>query len=220
MRRVRKYNKKLLPRKNYKIIDSSQIKKCHLCRLPGKKDDGIPKHADFNKFFPSTQFASGLSVSLLGEFTHADADIRVQGDYTQPHHQEWNPGDEYIVPPAIKVKRKSHFLAVRVKDVEEVMPINVTVAYPNQGSKEEKAYLKVIHKPTKCNFWHFEIQVWNETSGGEKHYLKDLPAFTAIESTRLLEKYAKQLKKRLIEKIEHSTQIRGRYLPKSIYIEK
>lgn len=220
----RKYNRKLLPHKNYRILnDTTPLQDYYLCRLPIKRKNSFEKRTNPKEKFETDQFAKGLSVTLLGVFQHKDAKVRVIGKSKDaasavPHHDDlWTPGKIPILPPNILFKRRSQFFAVKIKDVEAVPPYDVTIEYPNQGSQQEKAVFKVIHRPTLCNYWHFEIQGWNIKPDGTLHYLRNNPSFNENVCNRILKRYAKRLREQLIEKIKHSTEVKCSYISKSIY---
>lgn len=150
------YPQHLLPQSNYKKIEwSNNLGECSLVRHTNTQDIFMPgtKAISTDKIkFPSEHFNNDLSTNLLSVFRLEDLYIQILNNELI---QDWIPQQDTCCPiiekDFIVNKNRAHF-ALTVNDV-----LNLNSALP---LIENKLRLEVLHTPTKCNFWHFSIRVY------------------------------------------------------------
>ncbi|MFW5804569.1 MAG: hypothetical protein ACOCWG_05005 [bacterium] len=96
------------------------------------------------------------SVNLLGEFEVDHLKYKIIGNNRQLYNSYWDFKTRVSTP-----KENEDFL-IELGYGFFLLPIEKlngsTFPFQKGNEKEFVAKLLVVHKPTKCNFWHFEVR--------------------------------------------------------------
>lgn len=218
MRRIRKYNKKLLPHPKYKkIADCGNLKRFFLCRLSTKKKWHITKRDRFLDFIEERELGRGMSMVLLSKFEHKDAQIRPTGKVGDSHFEEWTPLDGNVPPPSVRIHKNANFIGITIGDILHIDKIQIELEFKNGTKRKDFVFLKVIHKPTKCNFWHFEIMVTAIDNDGYEYKIQDYDQLSIKARGRFIKQASAALKTLLNGHLKHSSECKCFYLEKSYY---
>jgi hypothetical protein len=215
-----RYNSRLLPRKRYKIITHiDSLGKYYLTRLPSNGQWYIESSEELENHIDRKELERGLSVNLLSVYTHKDAKIRAGGNFKDSHHQLWKVGASYIKPPYIKYKRRANFFGIQIKDVIncKMQSQSLQITFINGGVRYDQGFLKVVHRPTYCNFWHFEIRIWAKTQNGTAYELSSLTNVSKTGLKRYCKQAADTLRTELVDKLKRFNDCKVIYLPKKYY---
>lgn len=213
-----RYNMALLPRRNYKIIkDCHCLSTFYLCRYPsGKRWHVFPSEIKDN--WDTSELSRGMSCNLLSVYKHKDACIRPGGKVKDGHHQLWKEGDAGIIPPNLKYRKRANFIGIKYDDIlrREIRIDNFEISFRNGSIRTDALVLRLIHRPTYCNFWHFEIRIYGLNEGSE-YLFEEISNVSKKGIKRYLEHAAEILGQKLMGYIIHSKKCRPKYLRKSIY---
>lgn len=188
MVKVPSYPETLLPQQGYKQVVIDQLAGDYILvrqsSLPSEKliDDNGGLYAESllpEPFESNLKQLYGWSCFLLGIFQKEHIHIKVKnGDRTK----NWNYVDSCAIPNDNEIEMNTlPPLFLLVKDVH-----NKDFPYPNpqqQNSKDTKKTTKLIgkcaveHKPSNCNFWHFQFKFNNQENdhikNGDSGWKKD-----------------------------------------------
>lgn len=151
------YPSHLLPQTNYKEIEMcEELSKCTILRLVSSKDifmEGT-ESIDPSKLQIQSGHLRDLSTNLLSIYKIEDIIIQVTN---KEYFDSWEIGSAVISPvheqDFLLNKDKGYFF-FNIKDILELeMPISLS-------DENFSATLKLVHTPTKCNFWHFSIRAF------------------------------------------------------------
>lgn len=157
-----KYPKRLLPRKNYRIISCEKeiLDKNILIRHTEEENIYLAGTNALNPEvigkFPCEQMGD-LSNNLLGIFREEDVCFSIVGQNKQIFTGVWKEGDKVIVPQykrdfEVTTGRKNLFL--KMKEVCEC-----EIPYEDSKGSKETLRFQIEHTPSVSNFWHFSICV-------------------------------------------------------------
>lgn len=100
----------------------------------------------------------GFSMNKIPESIQNDLNLKIQPGF-EYHNDDWMPGDSASVPAL-------HEFQVVTNHKHYYLPIgeihNYTDKYfgPNENDNPSFEFrVKVVHRPTKCNYWHFELHL-------------------------------------------------------------
>ncbi len=158
---------RLVPQGYYKYIDIEALNSIHKYMV---RRSLVKKHDTFDKFGFVRQEALfiekkeqdffQLSVNLLGLFRQYDIKYRIQGlDNSKKHKIDWTSGDYF----ALSKFQHSCFditvpIYMKIEDIHNrVIPFEKTIS--NKKTECIECILKLTHKPTYGNYWHFEFCV-------------------------------------------------------------
>ncbi|WP_264550007.1 hypothetical protein [Flavobacterium sp. N2820] len=155
------YPVKLLPKTNYKNIETGLEDKCLIRHFVVDETQGVLDDLGFLKDYI---IASGgekqlpdLSTSLFGVFTENDIYFNVINShliqYCVPNHNSTSP----IYIQDFNIVNNRRFWSILVEKID-----NVVVEYDGD---EFKATCFISHTPTISNFWHFSIMWYINTEG-------------------------------------------------------
>lgn len=163
------YPQKLLPKKNFAIIDDkiSYLNKLYLIRHTPKKSKEIGRTHELPQY----------SLNLLGIFKTKHSKIKLKNP-NSPYSDYWLSGDKNLRPKWNEIKRDSKRGEIYFKFSE----VN-NFPFPIESGKQFSKYnLALKHKPTKCNFWHFEIKWYDDNdnevvidTSGKKPKIRGVP---------------------------------------------
>lgn len=225
MNKTKHYLARVLPKGHYRIIENlHEYDKFFLCRLTDKKSPIIKKTNAYPDFIVPKDFLGGLSVNLLSVFNHLSAQYRPQGKIKDPHFKEWNHEEEAAIPPRISFIPKANFLGIKIADLKTIETCDLKITtIKTENDKQVKltqdaeGYFKAVHKPTKCNFWHCEVQAWGKFDAGNDFCIEDNETISKTGRRRYVEQIASALTPSLLTKLRHSSECKRHRLPKEIY---
>jgi hypothetical protein len=159
---------RLVPLGYYKYIEIESLKSRYqyIVRrsLANKKDSFdkfgfIRQEALFN--IDNEQDFFQLSVNLLGIFKEDDIKYRVISVIESNKHAIWRRGDYFAISKFdFTIFPITVPIYTRIEDVHNrTFPIERT---KNNKLETIKCKLRLIHKPTFGNYWHFEFEVSDE----------------------------------------------------------
>ena len=108
-----------------------------------------------------TANCENLSVSLFGIFNAQDILYTIKGGRKGYFFQEWVVGEE-VDPPTeeeYSIDKNKGCFYISIDDLRSLKPIKYTIG---ESSKQYELSCQIVHCPTRCNFWHFEIRWINE----------------------------------------------------------
>lgn len=225
MNKTKHYLARVLPKRRYKKIDDlHDYDKFFLCRLTNKDRPVVKKSNAYPDFIVPKDFLGGLSVNLLSVFTHLSAQYRPQGKIKEPHFEEWNRGEDAALPSRISFIPKANFLGIKIADLKTIETCALIITtIKTEGNKQVKVsqnvegYLKAVHNPTKCNFWHCEVQVWGKSDSGNEFCIEENETISKTGRRRYVDQIASALTPTLLTKLRHSSECKRHRLPKEIY---
>lgn len=152
------YPSHLLPRKEYKYLEDI-LRGGFLVRYTQDKDivDEAGQVKSSHVCTPRTN-CENLSVSLFGIYQEEDVMYCMVGDRSAFFQERWIVG-ESVPHPADKdyeERRERGFFYLSIDDIH-----NHTITY-EKNNEQHDLICSIVHCPTNCNFWHFEVKWRNE----------------------------------------------------------
>lgn len=155
------YPDHLLPKPDYKIIENiAETANCFLIRNTPTREFCIPGTKLVNPELVEIQsnHLGDFSTNLLGIYTEYDIRYQIIGNAQDYFHSLWLQGEEVDAPTYQNDFDVNENKGCFYLSIDEIN--GQSVNYPQDNPKIE-ACCKVIHTPTKCNFWHFSIRWYN-----------------------------------------------------------
>jgi len=196
-----KYPVHILPGENKKIINSD-ISNLLLCRhfnlIEGLEITNKVSGYIETKYLalPREQLAD-LSTNLLGVFTIDDCKIRIIGDRKNYYNNYCLPNEQVDIPiyqTDFETDKNCLNWFVKIGDL-----IEQPVEYSNSPVNNFKASCKIIHTPTRWNYWHYSV-TWLITLEGQEEAVlfsdleegqkKKLGRKLATESLSIFQKFS------------------------------
>ena len=160
------YPERLIPNPRNIIISESALTSHDGLWLVRHLDSGKAKFMESTHILiPSCiEIQSGhlgdLSNNLLGVFQPHDVYYGIESPYKMLYYSSWDEGSEGIIP------QDGHYF----KDENRgyyFIPIdrlkNSRIPYIDAQSHNTEIYhFKILHTPTKCNYWHVSIRVYDD----------------------------------------------------------
>jgi hypothetical protein len=150
------YPEHLLLQSNYKFIsETDELCFCTLVRHTSSKDLFLAETEtiDPDKLQIQSGHLKDLSTNLLGIFKIEDIYVEV---INKKFYDLWNVGENVVTPLIHKdfcFNNDRGFFFFNIKEIiylELPLILSYTILF------------KVIHTPTKCNFWHFSIRAYSK----------------------------------------------------------
>lgn len=114
------------------------------------KDHFIPK-----------RFMSGMSMNLVSIYRRNDSRFVVEFKANPLAKDEWNAMNGAIIPKKqLKYNKRVGYFGFKISDI---LSIKKQMPLKDRDGKNEETYeisTRIEHKPTRCNFWHFEIYLY------------------------------------------------------------
>lgn len=155
-----RYPDRLMPRPSYRIIESDAFHDDWLLirATSREKPNELVSNGSLSAYL-------GLSVSLCGVYEPGDVRLTPRPKVPELEiHQYWVPGDQCLSPDHVDCTINSDRTAT-------ILPLQKWhgVAFPINRD-QNKSYratpvqgrIRVEHKPTRVNYWHFEIHFTDE----------------------------------------------------------
>lgn len=128
--------------------------------------------------FRPDRFMTGMSMNLVSVYQRNDARYVVDFILNPNAKLPWNNGDISVNPKRdLKYKKDAGYFGFRISDILSIkkeMPIR-----EKNGKKDETYEIttRIEHKPTRCNYWHYEIYLYatcTSKEGGPQGKVPDL----------------------------------------------
>lgn len=163
------YPIQLIPRSVYSFInvnDIGDLSDLYLLRSYNEEDD--PK--EIETLIPDSKKMLDFSVSLSGHYLPEHFYYKILKDFDH-YFDFWDGGNckvpqdnEYDYEP----DQRCYF--IKLSEIHEFPYKDVN---PKDQNLKYHFKCEVIHKPTKGNYWHFELHWFNMDQGGKE--LKNIP---------------------------------------------
>lgn len=154
------YPDHLIPSHDHKYIEDDLVGFCLVRHTETKDILNEIGNVKVKCICHPTSNCENLSVSLFGIFRSQDIFYAVKGEREDYFHARWNVGEE-VDPPTeedYSVDQDRSCFYVSVNDLRNLKPITYNIG---GGSEQYELSCQIIHCPTRCNFWHFEIRWMN-----------------------------------------------------------
>lgn len=155
------YPARLLPKSSYrKIALVEELLPLFLLRHTPTKDILLPSTNEINpdNLKIQSDHLKDLSTNLLGEFTVDDNKIEII-ERDKDFFDDWIEADSLINVPRFNedfvINEERGYIYFNIKDV-----ISMRLSHETADKILYNLIFKIIHTPTKCNFWHFSIRVF------------------------------------------------------------
>ncbi len=200
------YPNKLLPKRIYSILDSNIFRSegFYLLRhTPSKKL--IDENTDMllnNAICLQSSHIIGYSLNLMGRYTIKHSKIEINHDFKKVFNSDWEPCELSLQPKKgqYRYDESKGFFFI---DFNSIHNYPYSKTHPETAIKY-KYICKLEHKPTKCNFWHFELH-WYDSDGNkikiEKGKIRGIPKKIYSDFRNLFKLFGKTTKPRNIKQI-------------------
>ena len=160
------YPHRLLPKINNKIIQVDQTNSDSLWLARQVPTDILRSGDTLRAISQYSNHFFDLSVNLVGHFKKDDIKIVLQNRDSKKHLiQEWREFEFYRKPKPSEFYTDSNCSPIYF-ELEKVHGFPLKMAHPSIPDKSYDYLCRIIHKPTKCNFWHFQFE-WRDRNTGK-----------------------------------------------------
>lgn len=159
------YPERLLPKSNYCIVDADVLMSQHGLWLIRRIDSdkvtflGNTKTLNPDCIKIQSDHLRDLSNNLLGVFCIEDIFYGIEKPVNDLYCTIWDGIEECVIPSVGHYfrddKRGFYFIPVDMLLKDEVPFKNL------MDGKSESFHFKILHTPTKCNYWHISIRVYD-----------------------------------------------------------
>lgn len=235
-----KYPEDLLPRSDYRedILEdlssegkpSLSVDKINNYYLVHTLDGGESLHSsyqlseNFRNYFIPGRFVSGMSMNLLSVYRKRHTQYVVDYKTNNGASDPWKLGDISIIPyKKLKKKKSAGYFGMKIADIMSIqkkLPMK-----NNEGAKEDEFLISTVieHKPTRCNYWHFEIYLYakdlDNTSDKYSGKMTDLASRKIISNNQVKVVPGKMLQEfKKIAKMR--SEMIGFHIPEEYYVDK
>lgn len=130
-------------------------------------DDGKSLHSsyqlsvNFREYFTPRRFVSGMSMNLLSVYRKRHTQYIVNYKSNNGASDPWKLGEVSIIPrKKLKKKKSAGYFGMKIADIMSIqkkLPMK-----NNEGASEDEFLISTVieHKPSRCNYWHFEIYLY------------------------------------------------------------
>ncbi len=156
------YPSHLLPREYYRIIrDENWIRYLTVFTWTKDNKDPITGEIYLNSFCHPKEKMDDYSSNLLGIFTPLDNYVAIKNGPNKNYFvAQWEEGEEVVAPQYPKDFEFDYnrgYFFLDVNEFDGKIPANY-----KKDNQTYRAWPKVIHTPTRANFWHVSIRWVNE----------------------------------------------------------
>ena len=181
-------------------------------------DDIEQMRQDIETQMEGKRFKSGCSVTLAVVFFEGHHQKRVIKNVAKDYFGEWSEGEEGVRPLNEDVNEISDrgWFGIRKKDIETV-EANYDFKSESLVSRKDKIFFRVIHRPTKSNFWHCHIEVLGIKNGNGDCFQANIKKESGY-SNRQLEQAAIRLVDLMKPYLVHQEDIEPRFISYKRYM--
>lgn len=162
---MRNYPERLLPKPHYRIVERDDLmSQCNLCLIRHVDSDKAKFIGYSNTLNPDciniqSDHLRDLSTNLLGIFQPSDIFLGIDKSVSSYYCDLWDGSEECCTPPDgeyfVDEGRGYYFIPV-----DELLKENVDVLNVESEGSDRYSF-KILHTPTRCNFWHISIRVYD-----------------------------------------------------------
>jgi len=160
------YPSYLIPKANFKLITWGEwLTERYLLRYTPGSDliDSENGKVKLDYIYKRENWSQGkdLSTNLLGIYKFDDCYLETIGNRKRTYFDDlWLEGESvdfplYMSDFVLNTSRGAFYL--KIGDI-----LNQEILYNRENEQGLVAVCKVIHTPTRANFWHFSIRWWND----------------------------------------------------------
>lgn len=153
------YPQHLLPQSNYRKIEyNDELNKCSLVRHTNTQDIFMvgTKDIDADVILFQSDHLRDLSTNLLGIFKIEDVYIEI---LNKDFINDWESGQTILVPQFTQDFTINRDRSYFVLNIDDILGLN-----SSEQLTEKELTIKILHTPTKSNFWHFSIRVYKNNT--------------------------------------------------------
>jgi hypothetical protein len=161
------YPQRLIPQVNYKImaIETGVLDSHYLVRHTKGKDLIDPITNELRRAYVGEQTypLRDISVNLLGgKFKITDVYLthqREDPDFEYFNYEIWQEGENITKTPQsefISEDKTRGYYFLHIGTFQDLK-----IPYTDDSGTEHQAEIKVLHTPTRCNFWHCSLRTYS-----------------------------------------------------------
>ena len=199
------YPNKLLPKRYFKLLESDKLKDKNLLLIRSTPDKDILDNLGQIKtkaIASPTSNIIGYSINLLGVFRIKHSKIEINKVVRSLYTSNWSPPQDFLRPKKNEnriIKEKGFFTL----KFEKIHNYPYPITHPNTGISYN-FLCKLEHKPTKSNYWHFELH-WFDENGErvivEKGKIRGVPKMISSSMREMFKMVGKVNKPKKIKKL-------------------
>lgn len=227
MSRKRPYPVRLLPHGDYIKDFDEHLPNFNDFYLLHTSEKSVPLYdkqyliQNIGKHFIPKRFMTGMSMNLVSVYRRNDSRIIVDFKANLLAKDGWNERDTSVIPYRhLRYNKRVGYFGFRISDIlsiKKILPIK-----EKNGNKNETYEIstRIEHKPTKCNFWHYEIYLYatcTSKADGPRGKVPDLVA-EEVFSKNLGENLPTKIMSEFINIIKWRSEMVAYHINPSIYI--
>lgn len=160
------YPERLIPKPNYRIIDNDVIMSQNgLWLIRHVESDAVRYLGNTNTLSPDSikiqsDHLRDLSNNLLGIFQIEDIFFGINKSHADYYCDCWDGTSECKIPSDdhfFRDKNREHYFI----PVDDLLKERITIENV-MNDTAETYHFKILHTPTRCNYWHISIRVYND----------------------------------------------------------
>lgn len=200
------YPQRLMPSPNHKLMALGDRFEDYYVLNYMKEDKPFVSleaaKADIDNQMAGKRFLSGFSVSLAVNYNEGEHLKRVLKNKQRDYFGDWHEGEKVLKPleEDVMVIDNRGWFGFKMKDVESVKA-NFSITNKKQVVvRTDETRLKVEHRPSNCNFWHCNLEVYGTHETTQEQY-KAANRDVSKYSPKMIENAGAQLVRILKDKI-------------------
>ncbi len=218
---TKKYPKLIIPKSNYKFIETSTLPRNIFFIRATRKKSQIKTLSKLKKIstriLSASEFPNGISCNLYSVFDERHSCFNVKDPNNRKVISDWLPNKNSIMPEKDEYEYLPWqgyfgFQLSKIKEFES------TISIKKEGKviRRDKCVLRVIHSPTNCNFWHFNLYLFAINSVTDKEY--NLNDKEEGISKSQIQKIATSLIDGILPYLSLGRNLKKKYIAKNIYM--
>lgn len=227
MSRSRLYPHRLLPKQTYKsrIEELNSIRNFYLLHIA---EEAVPLYdkyylkANLKCHFIPGRFMSGMSMNLVAAYQRNDTRLIVDYKANPMASDGWESGHDTICPnKQLKYKKNVGYFGFKIADI---LSIKKVLSLKEKNGRTDETYeisTWIEHKPTKCNYWHYEIYLYARCISKENGPEGKIPDLVkqGVFSKNMGKNLPTQIMSSFIDIIKWRSEIIAYHIPSLLYSE-
>lgn len=211
----------ILPSYKHKPIESNNLPS-NICFIRSTRNKPQIKSRKILKekigsILSASEFYNGISCNLYFVFNETHTCFNVKDPSNKGLNKNWVSPNPPMMPIAgdyehIHWQGYFGFFLKKINKFEAKIPIIKN----GKLLRYDKCFLKVVHAPTQCNFWHFNLFLFAEHSVNKEVYNLNHPDYGPSKSQ--VPKIATSLIDEISKYLSISKQLKPVYLSKNKYL--
>lgn len=172
---TKKYPKLIIPKLNYHFIDTDTLpQNIFFIRTIRKKRQikTLSKLKELSaKILSASEFPNGISCNLYSVFDEKHSCFNVKDPHNRKVISDWLPDKISIIPEIDEYEYLpwQGYFGFQLKKIKE-FESNIPIKKDGRIIRRDTCVLRVVHSPTNCNFWHFNLFLFAINSVTHKEY--------------------------------------------------